>query len=111
MRKVVKPLSTLNKAGNKVRTSLIINSEVHRRIRVLTGFYFGGFSHFLDISLRVLLPFVESYYLEHKKEFNNFDNILLSIAEDTKTEFDYELIGQQVVSAIREKTKEVFDGK
>ncbi|MDR2168832.1 MAG: hypothetical protein LBP59_01660 [Planctomycetaceae bacterium] len=108
MRKVLKKI---DKSGKKVRTSLIVNADVHRRIRELTGFDYGGFSHFLDISLRVMLPFVELYHAQHKREFRDFDkNILLSIADDNKTKFDYEAIGQQVVSAIRTKTKEVFDG-
>ncbi|MDR2344718.1 MAG: hypothetical protein LBE18_01490 [Planctomycetaceae bacterium] len=109
--KVKKPFGLLNKAGDKVRTSLIINAEVHHRVRELTGFEFGGFSHFLELSLRSFLPFVESYYLAHKKKFKNFDNVLLSIAKDTETEFDYEALGRKMVSLIQEKTKEVFDGK
>jgi hypothetical protein len=106
-------MSKDNKIDDKITTSIVINKRVHRRIRELMGFNHGGFPKFLDASLRVLLPFIESYCLEHKVKFDE-KNIILTIADDTETKFDYEMIGRQVVSSFRkkrEKNKEVLYGK
>ncbi|MDR2168512.1 MAG: hypothetical protein LBP59_00020 [Planctomycetaceae bacterium] len=103
-------MGRIYKSGDRISTSIVVNTSLHRRVRELTGFNFGGFSHFLEISLSAILPFVESYYMKHEKEFKSCDNVLFSIAND-KTDFDYEMIGRKVVAAIQEKTKEVYNGK
>jgi hypothetical protein len=99
-----KIMSKNNQSGDKFVTSIYIDKDVHYRIRELMGFNHGGFPKFLDVSLRVLLPFIESYCSKHKRNWKN-KNILLTIADDTETDFDYELIGRQVISVFREKVR------
>jgi hypothetical protein len=100
-------MGQFNKKGDKYTTSIVISRDVHRRIRELTGFDQGGFTHLIEVSLSVLLPLVESYNAKHKR-ISIYDNILQLLADDSTTEFDYEKIGREFVSTLRKKTKEVF---
>jgi hypothetical protein len=92
----------------KHKSSFVVDKKIHRRIRELTDFNHGGFAVFLNTSLRVFLPFVESYYLERKRSLKGRD-VLQSIIDDVETQFDYETIGRNFVSAIQGQTGGGFD--
>jgi hypothetical protein len=94
--------------NRKLTTSIVFDKKVHRRIRELTDFNHGGFSVLLNTSLRVFLPFVEMYYLEHKRSLKDCD-VLQTIFDDFGTRFDYETIGRNFVLAIRDQTKKGFN--
>ncbi|MDR2704303.1 MAG: hypothetical protein LBC02_00850 [Planctomycetaceae bacterium] len=96
-----------NGSDDRVRSSMVLSYKMHRRIRELTGFEHGGFTRFLEASLELFLPLVETYYEQHKNEIQSC-SVLRSLRDDTDLMSEYEAIGRAIVKKFHERKKGGF---